>query len=261
MMPLLEVQNVSRRFGGLVALEDVSFDVGQGHIHALIGPNGAGKTTLLNLLTGIFPPNSGQFLLAGETLAKTARHGFVRRGIARTFQHVELFPRLTVLDNVALGAVSRGRLGVFESLLALPAANASRRRADDEAAELLDEIGLADLRHREARELTGGQARLVGLARALAAKPKLLLLDELVAGLNSMETESAAQIVRGLRDKRGITVLAVEHDMRFVMGVSDRITVLSFGRLIATGTRTEIQSNETVIEAYLGTGRYSDAFG
>jgi branched-chain amino acid transport system ATP-binding protein len=253
---LLKVEGVTRRFGGLVAVNDVSFAVMPGEIHALIGPNGAGKTTMLNLLTRIYRPDSGAILFDGKSIATTARHDVVRLGIGRTFQHVELFRQLTVLDNVALGAVAEGRQGVIESLLALPRAAGSRRRADEFAASLLDEVGLAHVARREARSLTGGQARLVGLARALAGRPRLLLLDELVAGLNSDETEHAAGIVRGLRDRHGITILAVEHDMRFVMGISDRITVLNFGRCIASGAKAEVQNDENVIEAYLGTGRY-----
>jgi ABC-type branched-subunit amino acid transport system ATPase component len=253
---LLKVQGVTRRFSGLVAVDDVSFEVAPGEIHALIGPNGAGKTTMLNLLTRIYPADAGTILFEGSSMARTPRHEVVRLGIARTFQHVELFPRLTALDNVALGAVAQGRLGIVESLLALPRAGASRRRADAFAASLLDEVGLGHLALREARSLTGGQARLVGLARALAARPRLLLLDELVAGLNNDETEHAAAIVRGLRDRRDITILAVEHDMRFVMGVSDRITVLNFGRCIASGSKDEVQSDPQVIEAYLGSGHH-----
>ena len=253
---LLKVEGVTRRFGGVLAVDDVSFAVAPGEIHALIGPNGAGKTTMLNLLTRIYRPDSGAILFKGRSMQEVARHDVVRLGIGRTFQHVELFPRLTVLDNVALGAVAEGRLGVLESLLALPRNAASRRRADELAASLLDEIGLARVARREARSLTGGQARLVGLARALAGRPRLRLLDELVAGLNSDETEHAAGIVRGLRDRRGMTILVVEHDMRFVMGVSDSITVLNFGRCIASGSRAEVQNDAQVIEAYLGTGRH-----
>jgi ABC-type branched-subunit amino acid transport system ATPase component len=258
---LLAVEGVSKRFGGLTALDNVSFNVARGEIHALIGPNGAGKTTMLNLLTRIYRATSGQITMEGRTLGEARQHEIARRGIGRTFQHVELFPRLTVLDNVAVGAVAHSRLDVVASLLGLRSAADARKRADEKAMRLLDDIGLAHLATKQARELTGGQARLVGLARALATEPKLLLLDELVAGLNSRETEEVAQIVRGLRDRHGITVLAVEHDMRFVMGISDRITVLNFGCRIASGTREEVRNDQAVIDAYLGTGRYSDAQG
>jgi branched-chain amino acid transport system ATP-binding protein len=256
---LLTVDGVSKRFGGLVALDNVSFEVGRGEIHALIGPNGAGKTTMLNLLTRIYRTSAGKISMEGQSLADAAQHDVVRRGIGRTFQHVELFPRLTVLDNVAIGAVTRGRLGLIESLFGLRSASEARKRADERALQLLGDVGLAHLADKQARELTGGQARLIGLARALATEPKLLLLDELVAGLNSRETEEVARIVKGLRDRHGITILAVEHDMRFVMGISDRITVLNFGSRIASGSRDEVRNDDAVIDAYLGTGRYSDA--
>lgn len=261
MAQLLAVEGLTKRFGGLAALEDVSFGVGEGEIHALIGPNGAGKTTVLNLLTRIYRPTAGRMTMSGRDLSRARPHNVVEYGIARTFQHVELFPRLTVLDNVALGGVARGKLGLTESLFGLASSRESRRRSDREAVKQLERVGLAHLAGREARELTGGQARLVGLARALAARPKLLLLDELVAGLNSTETAEAATVVRSLRDEDGITLLVVEHDMRFVMSISDSITVLNFGRRIASGAREEVQNDEAVIEAYLGTGRYADAGG
>lgn len=261
MAPLLAVDGLSKRFGGLAALQEVSFDVAEGEIHALIGPNGAGKTTVLNLLTRIYRPSAGSMSMAGKDLTRARPHDVAGYGIARTFQHVELFPRMSVLDNVAVGAVGRGRLGLVESLLGLASSRESRCRSDREAMEQLDRVGLSHLAKREARELTGGQARLVGLARALAARPRLLLLDELVAGLNSTETAETAAVVRSLRDRDGITLLVVEHDMRFVMSISDRITVLNFGRRIASGTRQEVQNDQAVIEAYLGTGRYADAGG
>jgi len=261
MAALLEVEGVSKRFGGLAALEDVSFAVEPGEIHALIGPNGAGKTTMLNLLTRIYRPTAGRITVAGRDLAAARPHTVVGYGVARTFQHVELFQRLTVLDNVALGAVRQSRLGVVESLLGLKRAGESRRNADRQARRLLERVGLGHLADRPARGITGGQARLVGLARALAARPKILLLDELVAGLNSTETAEAARVVRSLRDEDGITLLVVEHDMRFVMSISDRITVLNFGRRIASGDREAVQNDPAVIEAYLGTGRYADAGG
>jgi branched-chain amino acid transport system ATP-binding protein len=258
---ILEVKGLTKKFSGLTALDDVSFEVQEGEIHSLIGPNGAGKTTVLNLLTRIYEPTAGDVVMEGTSLRALMPHQVVTHGIARTFQHVELFPRLSVLDNVALGTVSRGRLGIWESLLGLYSSSFSRQTSDSEARAILSRIGLEHFADREARELTGGQARLVGLARALATRPRLLLLDELVAGLNSQETHEVARIVRELRDKDGITLLVVEHDMRFVMSLSDRITVLNFGRRIATGDKVEIQGDEAVIEAYLGSGKYSHADG
>jgi branched-chain amino acid transport system ATP-binding protein len=228
-MALLSVRNVTRRFGGIVAIDDVSLDVEQGQIVGLIGPNGAGKTTLFNVITRLYRPDAGSLEFAGKSLLRTPPHRVVRRGIARTFQNVALFPSMTVLDNVLVGARDRAR-----------------------AREALAYVGLAKLAGRRAAGLPFGTLKRVELARALATRPALLLLDEPAGGLNHEEVGELGAFVRRLRDDFDLTVLLVEHHMGLVMGVADRIHVLDFGRKIAEGTPTEVQGNRAVIEAYLG---------
>jgi branched-chain amino acid transport system ATP-binding protein len=251
-MALLEIHDLGKRFGGLIALEEVALRVEPGEIHALIGPNGAGKTTLLNLLTRVYEPSAGEIRFDGHDLLRRAPHEAIGLGLGRIFQHMELFPGLTVLQNVLLGAHTQGRAGLLGALFALPAARSEGRRLEHEARRTLELVGLLDLADRPALSLTGGQGRLVGLARALASRPKMLLLDELVAGLNSQERAHAAGLVRKLRAEHGIAALVIEHDMHFIMGIADRITVLNFGRRIAQGTPDEVRRDPAVVEAYLG---------
>lgn len=249
--PFLAIDGVSKAFGGIQALYQVSFDVQERQIHALIGPNGAGKTTLFNVISGAFPPDEGSIRLDGTDIQGWAMHELVRRGIARTFQNVELFAGMSVLENVLVGCHSRTRCGLIGAMARWPWVVREERRARQRAMELLDMVGLADSAHKRAMDLPFGWQRLVEIARALAADPKLLLLDEPAAGLNAVETEKLSRLIQHIRAS-GITVLLVEHDMNLTMGISDRIVVLDRGRKLAEGTPREIQSSDAVMEAYLG---------
>jgi branched-chain amino acid transport system ATP-binding protein len=230
-MALLSVEGVTRKFGGIVAVDGVSFDVAEGEIVGLIGPNGAGKTTMFNLITRLYRPDAGEIAFDGETLLKTPPHGIVKRGIARTFQNVELFGSMTVLEHVLLGRHAR------------------RGRS---AREVLDYVGLAEVAHRPAAELPYGTQKRVELARALASGPRLLLLDEPAGGLNHEEVLELGELIRLLRVNLELTILLVEHHMGLVMSIAERVHVLDFGRLIASGTPAEVQGDRAVVEAYLG---------
>jgi branched-chain amino acid transport system ATP-binding protein len=251
-MKLLELAGVGRSFGGLRAVDGVTFDVEQGAIHGIIGPNGAGKTTLFNLVAGAMPADQGEIRYKGESIQGLPSHRVARKGIGRTFQTIRLFPHMTVLENVAAGRHIRTRAGFLSGMLSLPRARREERESAERALEILERLGIAELADRRAGTLAFGRQRVVEFARALALEPELLLLDEPAAGLNHHETGEIAGLIRAIRD-RGVTPLLIEHDMSLVMEISDRILVLHSGRAIAEGTPSEIQRNREVIDLYLGT--------
>ncbi len=251
---LLEISGVSKSFGGVHAVRAVSFSLMPATITGLIGPNGAGKTTLFNLITSVFPVDSGTILFRGESTHKNRINALVKKGIARTFQNVELFESMTVLENILVGQHTRTRCGMLESMLRLPRTRREERATRQKAGELLEFVGLSDAAEKKCSDLPFGWQRLLELARALAAQPKLLLLDEPAAGLNIVETAGLGELIRKIQ-ATGVTILLVEHDMSLTMGVSGNIVVLDQGTKIAEGPPREIQANEAVIQAYLGRNR------
>ncbi len=250
-MTLLSVQKVSKRFGGLQAVQDVSFDVGEGCIKALIGPNGAGKTTLFNLISGVITPDSGSIRFRGKPVEGLKPHRIASLGMARTFQQIRLFPNMTAIENIMVGRHTHSSAGFIAGMLSLPFSWKEESRIREKCLDIMEFLGASDLAESDATSLAYGQQRIVELGRALACEPRLLLLDEPAAGLNMRETVEMGKLIQKIRDG-GVTVLLVEHDMSLVMKICDEIIVLSYGQKIADDMPLAVQKNREVIRVYLG---------
>jgi branched-chain amino acid transport system ATP-binding protein len=250
---MLEVRGLTQRFGGITALDDISFTIAKGDITGVIGPNGAGKTTLFNIVTGIYSQSSGSVLLENRDISSLPAEKLAAKGLVRTFQNIELFGNMTVLENVMLGMHTKSQSGIIACICKMPWHLREERIIREQAFECLEFCGITDLADQKASNLPFGKGRFLESARAMAVKPLIMLMDEPAAGLNNRETAELATLIRKIRDT-GVTVVLVEHDMELVMDICDRIIVLNLGKKLAEGTPREIQENQAVISAYLGEG-------